>query len=399
MGFYGTNGSYQFTAISAVPLNQWTHVAIVVASTVPRFYYNGVLNNTGTASQLSSLGNGTTITIGDDNTGNANSSFTGYISNLRVVKGLAVYTGNFTPSTIPLTATQSAGTNIAAITGTTTGLLTCQSNRFRDSSTNNFVITAAGTPKVQAFQPFLPTTTPLYTAPAAYGGSGYFNGTTDYLYGPYNSAFNFTTGLPLCVEGWVYPTSTSGTRPIVEIRTSGSNSTGFALVSQSGATTVNVYTNAVFVGASTNSLTTNQWNHVALVRSGNTWTYWINGVSGGSFTNSSTQSDGATTGPKIGGSTTAGELWAGYLSNIRILKGTALYLTTFTPSTIPLTAITNTSLLLNTVSGAYLADSSTNSFVVTATGSPVWNQLSPFATGLGYKNRVYTYTGSGTITF
>jgi hypothetical protein len=31
--------------------------------------------------------------------------------------------------------------------------------------------------------------------------------------------------------------------------------------------------------------------------------------------------------------------------------------------------------------------------------SPTWNQASPFATGLGYKNRVYTYTGSGTITF
>jgi hypothetical protein len=242
------------------------------------------------------------------------------------------------------------------------------------------------------------STTGSPTVSTSGSGSVALNGSSQYLSFPNNTAFNFGTG-DFTVEGWVYPTSTSGTRPIVEIRTSGSNSTGFALVSQSGATTVNVYTNSAFVGASTNSLTTNQWNHVALVRSGNTWTYWINGVSGGSFTNSSTQSDGATTGPKIGGSTTAGELWAGYLSNIRILKGTALYLTTFTPITIPLTAVTNTSLLLNTVSGAQFADSSTNSFAVTATGSPTWNQASPFATGLGYKNRVYTWTSSGSITF
>ena len=65
----------------------------------------------------------------------------------------------------------------------------------------------------------------------------------------------------------------------------------------------------------------------------------------GSFTNSSTQSDGATTGPKIGGSTTSGEVWVGGISNVRIVKGTAVYTSTFTPSTTPLTAISGTSLL------------------------------------------------------
>ena len=192
-----------------------------------------------------------------------------------------------------------------------------------------------------------------------------FNGTSQYLTVPSNAAFNFGTG-DFTIEGWVYPTSTSGTRPIVEIRTTSGGATGFALLSQSGATTLNVYTNGGFAGASTNSLTTNQWNHVALVRSGNTWTYWINGVSGGSFTNSSTQSDGATTGPKIGGSTTAGEVWIGYLSNIRIIKGTALYTAAFTVPTAPLTAITNTSLL--TCQTIPPTDASSNAFAVTNVG-------------------------------
>ena len=89
----------------------------------------------------------------------------------------------------------------------------------------------------------------------------------------------------------------------------------------------------------------------------------------------------------------------GNMSNVRVVKGTALYTSNFTPSTIPLTAVSGTSLLLNTVSGAYPADNSGNGFTATATGTPTWNQASPFATGLGYKNRVYTWTGSGTVTF
>jgi hypothetical protein len=28
--------------------------------------------------------------------------------------------------------------------------------------------------------------------------------------------------------------------------------------------------------------------------------------------------------------------------------------------------------------------------------APAWNSSSPFATGLGYKNRVYTWTSTGT---
>ncbi len=240
-----------------------------------------------------------------------------------------------------------------------------QNNTFLDSSTNNFTITRNGNTTQGTFSPFSQT-----------GWGNYFDGTSgQFLNTVANTAFNFGTG-DFTVEGWVYPTSTSGTRPIVEIRTSAANSTGFALLSQSGATTLNVYTNGGFAGASTGSIATNQWNHVALVRSGNTWTYYINGTSSGSFTNSSTQSDGGTTGPKIAGSTTAGEIWIGYISNIRIVKGTAVYTSNFTPSTTPLTAISGTSLL--TCQSSRFADSSTNAFAITVNGSPSVQAFSPF---------------------
>jgi hypothetical protein len=52
---------------------------------------------------------------------------------------------------------------------------------------------------------------------------------------------------------------------------------------------------------------------------------------------------------KVGDYTTAGGglPFSGYLSGFRIVKGTAVYTANFTPPTAPLTAITNTSLLLN----------------------------------------------------
>jgi hypothetical protein len=249
-----------------------------------------------------------------------------------------------------------------------------------DASTNNFNVTINGDARSNNFSPYLGT--------GYY--SNYFDGTSgQYLNAPANTVFNFGTG-DFTVEAWVYPTSTSGTRPIIEIRTTG-GANGFALLSQSGATTLNVYTNTAFVGASTNSLTLNAWNHVALTRSTNTWTYWINGVSGGSFTNSSTQSDGGTTGPKIGGSTTSGEIWIGYISNARITKGGALYTTTFTPSTTPLTTtVSSGTVSLLTSQNNRFIDNSVNAFTITVNGTPQVATAQPFA----LPSSVATY-GSG----
>lgn len=273
--------------------------------------------------------------------------------------------------------------NLVTLLLNTTSTNGAQNNTFLDSSSNNFTITRNGNTTQGTFTPFSQT-----------GWSNFFAGTSgQYLNTVANTAFNFGTG-DFTVEGWVFPTSTTGTRPIIEIRTAAANSTGFALVSQSGASTINVYTNGAFVGASTNSLTTNAWNHVALTRSGNTWTYWINGVSGGSFTNTSTQSDGGTTGPKIGGSTTAGEVWIGYLSNIRITKGGALYTSTFTPSTTPLTTTVSagTVSLLTCQSNRFL-DNSSNAFAITVNGTPSVQAFSPFAPTTAYDTT--TVGGSG----
>jgi hypothetical protein len=146
------------------------------------------------------------------------------------------------------------------------------------------------------------------------------------------------------------------------------------------------------------TLSSGQWYHIAVARSGTSTKMFINGTQTGStYTDTSTYVASSTgSGWVMGNSSFYAN---GYMTNMRIVVGTAVYTTTFTPPTAPLTPISGTQLLLSSVSGAYLIDSSSSSRTVTNVGPPTWNQLSPFATGLGYKNRVYTWTTSGSITF
>ena len=243
--------------------------------------------------------------------------------------------------------------------------------------------------------------TGTYTASTSGSGSLSFNGSSQYLTWPSGSNVAFGTG-NFTIECWIYLTSSPTTNFIFDFRdashttapvflwgdiTSGvlywdSNGGGSSVISASGAT-----------------WNTNTWYHVAYVRNGTTGTIYQNGVSVGSGTDSTNYSVTPTTSSIGARYASTFYYFPGYISNLRIVKGTAVYTSSFTPPTSPLTAITNTNLLLNTVSGAQFADSSSTSATITATGSPSWNQLSPFATGLGYKNRVYTWTGSGTVTF
>ena len=72
----------------------------------------------------------------------------------------------------------------------------------------------------------------------------------------------------------------------------------------------------------------------------------------------------------------------GYISNFRVTKGQALYTTTFTPATSPLTTTSqgataaNVSLL--TCQSSTFKDNSTNAFTVTRFGDTAVNSINPF---------------------
>ena len=175
---YMSGGAQGSASSGTVALNTWTHVAIVRSSGTLTYYINGTASGT---SAQSNTWTANTPKVGGQGWASAY-CFNGYISNLRFVNGIAVYTGNFTVPTSPLAATQSSGTNIAALTGTQTTLLTSQSNRYLDNSTNSWTVSTNGSPQISGFMPFTPN-----TSYSTYG-SGYFDGSTMSLTVASNSA-------------------------------------------------------------------------------------------------------------------------------------------------------------------------------------------------------------------
>ena len=323
--FYASVGAGALiTGSSAVALNTWTHLAIVRSGSTVTMYLNGT--SVGSATNSADLGTQSFYINDPQGTFRHN----GYFSNVRMVKGTAVYTGSFTPSTTPLTAI------------TNTQLLTCQSNRFVDNSANAFSSTITGTPSVQRFNPFGAST--AYST-SVIGGSGYFDGSGDYLATSSTQIIPATT--TYTVEAWVYLTGDySDYREIVTQGSSGNanrwlmyvNITDGKLGIQTGASGI------------TTSFTVpkNTWTHLAFVNNSGSYTVYANGTSVGSGTNTVTPQNTYVT---VGAFQSGAEYFQGYISNVRITN-TAVYTSAFTPNTAPLTAISGTSLLLLTTNGA-----------------------------------------------
>lgn len=123
----GGGSAPQYTSTSASTTNTWYHWAVVRQSGVTKVYRNGTLRG----SQITDTNNindaVTNFIVGNTNTFATNAALVGYLTSFRLVKGLAVYTGNFTAPTSALSATAAAnpygGSNTSAIGEGATKLL------------------------------------------------------------------------------------------------------------------------------------------------------------------------------------------------------------------------------------------------------------------------------------
>jgi len=364
--FSASNGSMTIASGSTYVVAGWNHVAVVRNGSTVSLFVNGT--QTGSYNYgLNGLDGGiaTRLFIGNAGGTDSTTRFNGYISNLRVVNGSAIYTSNFSPSTESLT------------TVTNTALLTLSSNNFKDVSTNSFITTASSGVSIQRFNPFGNTQTYSISSNTIQG-STYFNGSTGYLTVASNSNLAAGTG-NFTVEAWVYTPLSSGTQSVYDARSSQADATAigffFGLYSSNSLL---FYTSGAVI-ATGGTIPTNTWTHVAVVRVGNAITCYINGtsVATGTTTNNFTNAL-----VQIGSSNnvtgSSANFFNGYISNLRFVKGTALYTGTFTVSTVALSAVSNTVLLTNQTSQS-IADASTISNVITVVGTAVPSLRTPFA--------------------
>ena len=311
---------------TAVSVGTWNHIAMVRSGSTITMYLNGVSQGTFSASTTISG----VVNIASTIYSAVRYYGFGYASNVRITN-TAVYTGNFTPTAAPLTA----------VTGTQ--LLTCQSNRFRDASSNNFAITVNGNTSVQRFSPFAPTTP--YSA-ATVGGSGYFDGSGDYLN---TTSTQVIPSGSFTVEAWAYLTTTSTGVTVVAQGTSG-NGARFSLGIEGGLWWAQIGSATINAGTPV----TNTWTHLAVTFNGSTLTLYVNGTSVGTASTSTNAQNTTLRIGSLGPVDWSTYYWPGYIGQVRISNTvrsisvpTALY-----------TADANTTFLANfTNAGIYDATS------------------------------------------
>jgi len=375
--------------------NKWYHIAIVRSGSTASLYIDG--NRISTTSITGALVNpGIWLVNGTSVLGASSAAFGDfYISDHRIVIGTALYTG--TTYTIP-------SSGLTAIAGTY--LLTGISASIADDGPNHYTVAnnKSGSPDpglvvVDFSGPFYYdniyeqltvtdsitattnslaqrlTSTGVLQTPGTFdetatGGApasrltadgnftingefdeytlspngAQFNGTTQYLTVPDNTAFQFGSGA-FTIEGW-FNASSLGSSNIYSKRSSGYNGILIGPSPYENGKFIITVANAAGTDWSVNSYhdsvdipyNINQTYHFALTKTSNTVRFFLDGVLKYTATHSTSIGDD-------GGAVAIGYSFNGYLSNIRVIKGTALYTSGFTIPTRPLTAVSGTSLL------------------------------------------------------
>ena len=298
----------------AITDTDWHHIALVKEGGTGHIYVDGIggseitFSDTATFSAVLGIGN-TTYTAW-------NQYFNGYLDELRISKGIARWTENFTPDASIYTSDEY-----------TKLLIHSDISLFNDSSIFKHPIIRKGN-------------THHKVAEKKFGSSAmYFDGVGDYLSIPDSEDFKFSTN-PFTIDFWIHPTILSTWRRIFS--TSDSAHTGWNVYfTDSGVIGWSVGDGSSWVAQletdGTENLIVNQWNHVAFVREGtgvDEFTIYIKGIATGSTTYSGSQGD---SGNKfyIGQLSYTGTDYNGYLDEFRISKGIARWTENFTPDTSP----------------------------------------------------------------
>lgn len=382
----------------------WYHAAIVRSSGTLTIYVNGkasgsisshTYNYTGGTNGEIEIGKGTvTSTYPTD----AN------IADVRIVSGTAVYTGEFTPPTGPLTktgGTYSSTTNVntSIPDGHTKLLLNMTSAKIKDVSQTQSNVTLVG------------ETAPTSEQRHFSENTIDFPGTSDYI--TISDQPEFKAGQPFCIDGWHYIDARSNYSPCI-FGNYNSHSTGsLGLFAGHGSSTTTQYQlsqNGSFPAFNAGTVAYNQWVHFAVQRNLNEKVQvYIGGTQQGSDVASAMALGGVGDNFFIG---TAGDAIAnssldGKLHDFRISENFTRYPYYSAPVTLTTTnsgmtkpdgttpSVTASNVLLltchaGTEGSQTITDGSTHNLSITVNGNAA---VSNFAPGTGMKSVYFDGTG------
>lgn len=305
LGIYSGSTWYWYGPGITLSNNQWYHIACTRQSGTVRIFVNGIMTGASGTRAESCNNNAFALTIGGWGISTWEYYLTGYMDEIRITKGVARYTSDFTAPTEPFPI-----------------------EYFKDLK---------GNPVITNGSPTLSSTQAKYGTHSAYFATG-----SDYLtFATNQQRFNLGAGA-LTIEFWFYAvTPYISTYP--RLMMFGDNGSGqslqFYINTTNNAMGVHEATGSPLIGFGTAAgvWTTDAWNHVALVfETATNKRLYINGIKvseqlTNSFTNAANSFD-------IGNdSSYSGLPFKGYIDEVRITKGVARYSANFTPSQITTT--------------------------------------------------------------
>ena len=317
LNFYTLHGGTTMTSHTGsitLDLNKWYHAVLQRSSGTIKQYINGVEDFS--VSNNNNFNNPSSpLTIGGGVTSSTGGTWNGYISNARIVKGSAVYTPG------------SSG-NSTVFDGTGDYLSIAKTTDLEFGS---------GDFTVEMFAKYTGSSFPGYSC----------------IYSN-NLAIQF-----YLVSG----------RPEVFLSTTGDGSPGYF---------GKLNADTAIIGYNGSTVSKNTFYHYAITRSGNTFRLFINGYQAASSTSSNALGVPASLGVSLGAYAAGQYVWEGNISNVRVVKGTALYTSNFTPPTSALTAVSNTKLLTCQNSSGSINDASSSNHSIAANGNAAANASGPF---------------------
>jgi len=296
-------------------IKSWNHVALTRSGTSVKVFVNGktVLNTTNS----NNLGSSQNLFIGESQHASGQ-TWSGYISNFRIVKGAAVYTSNFNVPSSP----------ISAISGTTFLCNFNGANIYDYSAKHN--IELIGTAQAR-------TETKKYGSASVLLTPG---GGSNYLKIPLSNELKFYAGEDFTIECWIYLiTNVAGICAVFSNYNSFSAGSLSLFAGHNGANNnlFHIAHNGGFPALSSSTTVNsrlNTWTHLAVVRSNGQIKLYVDGTSEGTPFASTVDLTGVGNFFWVG---TSGDSLAAnpncYIDEFRVSKGFARYTSNFTPPT------------------------------------------------------------------